>query len=186
MFMKKCAELVDERALTQKKIDEQVKLTKKQLQRVIQKEFSNHSNSILFDFLQKLLNIRITSAVPLSVDDEPRRLSTRATAAQHQVSPTRCRSAFAASHPVSQIYNETATNNNSSTDFTLDNTRRETKLRRRASAPITEEERDIIRYLTSTSTTTTMHDSLSSKYNFESEQTMMKNLSLEDLQQTFK
>lgn len=35
MFMKKCAELVDERALTQKKIDEQVKLTKKQLQRVI-------------------------------------------------------------------------------------------------------------------------------------------------------
>lgn len=125
----------------------------------------------------------------MNVDDEPRRLSTRAAAAaaQHQVSPARCRSAFAASHPVSQIYNETATNNNSTTDFTLDNTRRETKLRRRASAPITEEEQDIIRYLTSASTTTTtMHDSLSSKYNFESEQTMMKNLSLEDLQQTFK
>jgi hypothetical protein len=32
--MKKCAELVDERALTQKKIDEQVKLTRKTLQRV--------------------------------------------------------------------------------------------------------------------------------------------------------
>ena len=34
MYMKKCAELVDERALTQKKIDEQVKVTRKQLQRV--------------------------------------------------------------------------------------------------------------------------------------------------------
>jgi hypothetical protein len=32
--MKKCAELVDERVLTQQKIDEQVKLTRKQLQRV--------------------------------------------------------------------------------------------------------------------------------------------------------
>ena len=35
MFMKKCAELVDERALTQQKIDEQVKLTRKKLQRVL-------------------------------------------------------------------------------------------------------------------------------------------------------
>lgn len=34
-FMKKCAELVDERALTQQKIDEQVKFTRKKLQRVI-------------------------------------------------------------------------------------------------------------------------------------------------------
>jgi hypothetical protein len=75
--------------------------------------------------------------------------------------------------------------NNSTTDFTIDNVRRETKLRRRASAPITEEEQDIIRYLTSRSTTTT-HDSLSSKYNFENEPTMIKNLSLEDLQQAFK
>jgi hypothetical protein len=33
--MKKCAELIDERALTQQKIDEQVKLTRKQLQRVL-------------------------------------------------------------------------------------------------------------------------------------------------------
>ncbi len=32
--MKKCAELVDERALTQQKIDENVQLTRKQLQRV--------------------------------------------------------------------------------------------------------------------------------------------------------
>lgn len=35
MFMKKCAELVEERALTQKKIEEQVPLTRKKLQRVI-------------------------------------------------------------------------------------------------------------------------------------------------------
>ncbi len=35
MYMKKCAELIDERALTQQKIDEQVKLTRKQLQRVL-------------------------------------------------------------------------------------------------------------------------------------------------------
>jgi hypothetical protein len=76
-------------------------------------------------------------------------------------------------------------NNNSITDFTLDNTRRETKLRRRASVPVTEEEQDVVRYLTSTSTTT-MHDSISSKYNFENEPTMVKNLSLEDLQQAFK
>lgn len=34
MFMKKCAELVEERALTQQKIDEQVQLTRKKLQRV--------------------------------------------------------------------------------------------------------------------------------------------------------
>jgi hypothetical protein len=32
--MKKCAELVDERALTQQKIDQNVKFTRKQLQRV--------------------------------------------------------------------------------------------------------------------------------------------------------
>lgn len=32
--MKKCAELVDERVLTQQKIDEQVKFSKKQLQKV--------------------------------------------------------------------------------------------------------------------------------------------------------
>ena len=121
----------------------------------------------------------------MDADSEPRRLSTRATASQHEKSPTRCRSAFAASHPVSAIYDETSMNNNSTTDFTMHNVRRETKLRRRASAPITEEERDVVRYLTSTSTTP-MHDSVSSKYNFENEQTMIKNLSLEDLQQTFK
>lgn len=34
MFMKKCAELVEERTLTQQKIDEQVQLTRKKLQRV--------------------------------------------------------------------------------------------------------------------------------------------------------
>ena len=121
----------------------------------------------------------------MSTDDQPRRLTTRATASQHQVSPTRCRSAFAASHPVTAIYEETSMNNNSTTDFTMDNVRRETKLRRRASAPITEEEQDIVRYLASTSSTT-MHDSTSSKYNFENERTMIKNLSLEDLQEAFK
>lgn len=127
----------------------------------------------------------MASAVPLSTDDRPRRLSTRATASQHQVSPTRCRSAFAASHPVTAVYEETSMNNNSTTDFTMDNARRQTKLRRRASAPITEEEQDIVRYLASTSSTT-MHDSTSSKYNFENERTMIKNLSLEDLQEAFK
>ncbi len=121
----------------------------------------------------------------MNTDDEPRRLSTRATALQHKKSPTRCRSAFAASHPVSAIYNETLMDDNSTTDFTMHNVRRETKLRRRASAPITEEEQDIVRYLASASTTT-MHDSVSSKYNFENEPTMLKNLSLEDLQQIFK
>lgn len=131
------------------------------------------------------MDIRVASAVPLTTDDQPRRMSTRATASQHQVSPTRCRSAFAASHPVSAVYEETSMNNNSTTDFTMHNVRRETKLRRRASAPITEEEQDIVRYLASTSSTT-MHESTSSKYNFENEQTMIKNLSLEDLQQTFK
>jgi hypothetical protein len=113
-------------------------------------------------------------------------LSTRATASQHEISPARCRSAYAASHPVSAIYNEASTDNNSSTtDFTMQNVRRETKLRRRASAPITEEEQDIVRYLTSRSTTP-RHNSASSKYNFENETTMIKNLSLDDLQQTFK
>jgi len=146
MYMKKCAELVDERALTQQKIDEHVKLTRKQLQR-------------------KLLNVRIASAVPLTADNEPRRLSTRATASQHEVSPTRCRSAFAASHPVSTIYNKTLMDNNDTTDFTMQNVRREIKLRRRGSAPITEEERDIVRYLASKSTTA-MPNSSSSKYNF--------------------
>lgn len=123
--------------------------------------------------------------MPLVTDDQPRLLSTRATASQHQVSPTRCRSAFAASHPVTAVYEETSMNNNSTTDFTMDNVRRETKLRRRASAPITEEEQDIVRYLASTSSTT-MHDSTPSKYNFENERTMIKNLSLEDLQEAFK
>jgi len=136
-------------------------------------------------FVKKLLNIRIASAVPLTSDDGPRRLSTCATASQYQASPTRCRSAFAASHPVSAIYSETSMDSNSTTDFTMHNVRRETKLRRRASAPITEEEQDIVRYLASVSTTP-MHDSLSPKYNFENEPTMLKNLSLEDLQQTFK
>lgn len=132
------------------------------------------------------MNIRIASAIPLNTDNEPRRLSTCATASRYEISPIRCRSAFATSHPVSSIYNENLMdNNNSTTDFTLHNTRRQTKLRRRASAPITEEEQDIVRYLASTSTTT-MHDSLSSKYNFENESTMIKNLSLDDLQQTFK
>jgi len=183
--MKKCAELVDERALTQQKIDEQVKLTRKQLQRVLL--FFDIKKSFYYKnfFVKKLLNIRIASAVPLTSDDGPRRLSTRATALQHKISPTRCRSAFAASHPVSAIYNETLMDNNSTTDFTMHNVRRETKLRRRASAPITEEEQDIVRYLASASTTT-MHESVSSKYNFENEPTMLKNLSLEDLQQTFK
>ncbi len=121
----------------------------------------------------------------MNTDNEPRRLSTCATASQHEKSPTRCRSAFAASHPVSTSYNDALMENNSATDFTMHNTRRETKLRRRGSTPITEEERDVVRYLTSTSTTT-MHDSLSPKYNFENEPKMMKNLSLEDLQQAFK
>jgi len=75
--------------------------------------------------------------------------------------------------------------NNSTTDFTIQNVRRETKLRRRGSAPITEEEQDIVRYLTARSTTP-INDSASSKYNFENEPTMIKNLTLEDLQQTFK
>jgi hypothetical protein len=183
--MKKCSELIDERTLTQQKIRENSKMTRKQLQRV----FSSFHLISFYNqnfFVKKLLNIRIASAVPLNTDDEPHRLSTRATASQHEISPARCRSAFAASHPVSAIYNETSMNNNSITDFTLDNSRRETKLRRRGSVPVTEEEQDVIRYLTSTSTTTTMHESLSSKFNFENEPTMIKNLSLEDLQQAFK
>ncbi|CAF3097264.1 unnamed protein product [Rotaria sp. Silwood2] len=166
MYMKKCAELVDERALTKQKIDEQVNFTRKQLQR-------------------KLLNIRITSAVPLSTDNQTRRLSTCATASQYELSPTRCRSAFATSRPVSATNNISEIDNNNTTDFTLHNIRRETKLRRRASLPITEEEQDIVRYLTSTSVIR-RPDSLLSKYNFEYEPTMIKNLSLQDLQETFK
>ncbi|CAF1132072.1 unnamed protein product [Rotaria sp. Silwood1] len=166
MYMKKCAELVDERTLTQQKIDEQVNFTRKQLQ-------------------QKLLNIRITSAVPLNTDNQTRRLSTYATASQYELSPTRCRSAFATSHPVSATNNKLTIDSNNTTDFTLHNIRRETKLRRRTSVPITEEEQDIARYLTSTSIIK-RPDSLSSKYNFENEPTMIKNLSLEDLQETFK
>ena len=136
--------------------------------------------------IKKLLNTRIASSVPLNSNDKPRRLSTYATAAQcEQQSPARCRSAYAASHPVSAVYSETSMDTTSSTDFTMHNVRRETKLRRRVSAPITEQEQDVVRYLTSTSSTTT-HDSLSSKYNFENEITMINNLSLEDLQQTFK
>ncbi|CAF0979938.1 unnamed protein product [Rotaria sordida] len=166
MYMKKCAELVDERTLTQQKINEQANFTRKQLQR-------------------KLLNIRITSAVPLTTDNQVRRLSTCATASQYELSPTRCRSAFATSHPVSATNRKSAIDNNSTTDFTLHNIRRETKLRRRTSVPTTEEEQDIVRYLTTTSIIT-RPDSSSSKYNFENEPTMIKNLSLEDLQETFK
>lgn len=75
--------------------------------------------------------------------------------------------------------------NSSLTDFTMRNTRREIKLRRRASMPITEEEQDVLRYLTAASSTNPHHPP-SSKYNFENETTMIENLSLEDLQQTFK
>jgi hypothetical protein len=34
LYMKKCAELIDERALTQQKIEEQVQLTRKQFKQV--------------------------------------------------------------------------------------------------------------------------------------------------------
>ncbi|CAF3433483.1 unnamed protein product, partial [Rotaria sp. Silwood2] len=86
---------------------------------------------------------------------------------------------------VSATNNISEIDNNNTTDFTLHNIRRETKLRRRASLPITEEEQDIVRYLTSTSVIR-RPDSLLSKYNFEYEPTMIKNLSLQDLQETFK
>ncbi|CAF4399243.1 unnamed protein product, partial [Adineta steineri] len=46
LYMKKCAELVDERALSKQKIEEHVEFTRKQLK-------------------QKLLNTRISSAIPL-------------------------------------------------------------------------------------------------------------------------
>lgn len=121
----------------------------------------------------------------MTSDNNPQRLSTCATASQADLSPTRCRSAFAASHPVSTIYNHSTINNNSVTDFCMDNIRRETKLRRRASLPITEEEQDVVRYLTSRSMTP-MPYTVSSKYNFESEPEMIKHFSLEDLQETFK
>ncbi|CAF5193374.1 unnamed protein product, partial [Rotaria sp. Silwood1] len=42
--------------------------------------------------------------------------------------------------------------------FTLHNIRRETKLRRRTSVPITEEEQDIARYLTNNTTDFTLHN----------------------------
>ncbi|UJR13297.1 hypothetical protein I4U23_000315 [Adineta vaga] len=165
LYMKKCAELVDERALTQQKIEEQVQLTRKQ-------------------FKQKLLNIRVSSAVSLNADRETRRLSTFATAAQNDLSPTRCRSAYATSQPASSLHRDLSMNsNNNRVDLTLSNTRRETKMRRRTSVPITEEEQDVVKYLTSRPTTS---GSTSSKYNFENEPIMLENLSLEDLQQTFK
>jgi hypothetical protein len=137
-----------------------------------------------FLFLKKLLNIRISSAVSLNTDNEPRRLSTYATASQYESSPARCRSAYATSQPVSSTYKEPSRKLNSAVDLTMQNTRRETKLRRRTSVPITEEEQDIIRYFASSSRPTT-RDSSSSRYNFENEPTMIKNLSLEDLQKTF-
>lgn len=127
--------------------------------------------------------------MPLISDDQPRRLSTRATAVQHERSPARCRSALAASHPVSTIYNESSMTTISNTDFTIDNTRREVKLRRRTSVPVTEEEQDIVRYVTSSSSSsspTVRQDSSSSKYNFQNQNKMIKNLTLEDLQKTFK
>lgn len=77
-------------------------------------------------------------------------------------------------------------NDNRITDFTIENTRRETKLHRRNSVPVTETEHDIIRYLASKSIIVGLDLSTSSKYNFESQPSMLKNLSLEDLQETFK
>ncbi|CAF3713572.1 unnamed protein product [Adineta steineri] len=167
LYMKKCAELVDERALSKQKIEEHVEFTRKQLK-------------------QKLLNTRISSAIPLSNDREPRRLSTCATASQYELSSTRCRSAYATVQPISSIHNELSMDSNHRIDYTVHNTRRETKLRRRGSVPTTEGEQDVVRYLASTSSRPTTRDSLSSKYNFENEPTMLNNLTLEDLQQTFK
>ncbi|CAF1156877.1 unnamed protein product [Adineta ricciae] len=160
LYMKKCAELVDERALTQKKIEEQIQLTRK-------------------EFKQKLLNIRVSSAVSLNIDRNARRLSTYATGTQNDLSSTRCHSAYASSQPVSSAH----MNHTNAMDLTLNNTRRETKMRRRTSVPTTEEEQDVVKYLTSRPPT---RSSSSSKYNFESEPTMLDNLSLEDLQETFK
>ncbi|CAF1315038.1 unnamed protein product [Adineta steineri] len=167
LYMKKCAELVDERALSKQKIEEHVEFTRKQLK-------------------QKLLNTRISSAIPLSNDRDPRRLSTCATASQYELSSTRCRSAYATVQPISSAHNELSMDSNHRIDYTVHNTRRETKLRRRGSVPITEGEQDVVRYLASTSSRPTTRDSLSSKYNFENEPTMLNNLTLEDLQQTFK
>lgn len=133
-----------------------------------------------------MLNIRASSAVSLNTDNQPRRLSTYATASQYESPPARCRSAYATSQPVSSMHNDTSMRNNSKIDFTMHNTRRETKLRRRTSVPITEEEQDVVRYLASSSSRPATRDSASSKYNFESESTMIKNLSLEDLQDTFR
>ncbi|CAF2218958.1 unnamed protein product [Rotaria magnacalcarata] len=166
MYLKKCDELVDERTLTKQKISEQVNMTRKQLR-------------------QKLLDVRIKSAVPLNTDVQPCRLSTYATGSQYESSPARSSSAFSTCHPVSTTHAQLPIDTNTTTDFTIDNTRRETKLRRRTSLPITEAEKDIVRYLTSKSIVA-LTDSLSSKYNFENQPAMIKNLSLEDLQETFR
>ena len=115
----------------------------------------------------------------LNIDRDARRLSTYATATQNDQSSTRCHSAYAASQRVTSAH----TNNNNAMDRTLYNTRRETKMRRRTSVPTTEEEQDVVKYLTSRPPT---RSSSSSKYNFENEPTMLDNLSLEDLQETFK
>ena len=59
--MKKCAELVEERTLTQQKIDEQVQLTRKKLQRVWSisrlniSDFCVHRNYSIFVLLQQYL-----------------------------------------------------------------------------------------------------------------------------------
>ncbi|CAF4318846.1 unnamed protein product, partial [Adineta steineri] len=149
LYMKKCAELVDERALSKQKIEEHVEFTRKQLK-------------------QKLLNTRISSAIPLSNDRELRRLSTCATASQYELSSTRCRSAYATVQPISSIHNELSMDSNYRIDYTVHNTRRETKLRRRGSVPTTEGEQDVVRYLASTSSRPTTRDSLSSKYKIKS------------------
>lgn len=115
----------------------------------------------------------------LNVDRDARRLSTYATATQNDLSPTRCHSAYASSQPALSGH----VSSNNAIDPTLHNTRRETKMRRRTSVPTTEEEQDVVKYLTSRPPT---RGSSSSKYNFESEPTMLDNLSLEDLQETFK
>lgn len=71
-------------------------------------------------------------------------------------------------------------------DSIVSNIRREMKLTRRSSQPITEDEFDLMRYLTSNSSMIRRSSSSISKYNFENDQKMIENLSLEDLQKTFK
>lgn len=119
--------------------------------------------------------MRLSSEVPLVNDNEPRLLSTCATANRLEITSNR-------SHSVIGHYGDDSSMiEQNPTDFTMHNVRRVTKLRRRSSLPITEEERDIIRYITST-THHTQNLMSTSRYNFLNEEKMIRNMNLTDLQ----